>query len=846
MKSLQLNEQKQITRGFYSLLTALIVMLGIILAVFEVQHSDRNEVKSEIFDYHLTISHLNLELIRTIDDVKNNYKNQFPGSSELASFRNKITDIINKIRAIQNEYSESDFKKISLSMDKAAREMYDSLNKVNSENYKDIIDRAVTPLYIVANKRQQLHYAAYKNMNLSFDNLLSYSRVKVIILIVLLSIFGLFGILTLFSYTKDAFNQLTNVKNDLKEREENFSSLTESMHGGVIVLQENEIVYSNKRMIDMLGLDDKGSLPELHLKGVVYHEDLDELLYAIDYFELDSETDSQFACRFVTTDDLVIPVEVSISETKWKGAKASLLIVRDITERHKQEQALQEFKFTLDQTLDCVFIFDAENFQFIYINQGAEQMVGYSTDELHNMHPYDIKPEFTEHQFREMVRPMMSGYNRARKFETIHQHKDGTQIPVQIFLQYIEQQGQTARFIAIARDITESKKSEKALLESESLLNQVMDITGEGIWDWDLDTNRVRHNNRWCLIMGLGKTYLEHSFEDYIALLHEDDRDLVRENINECLADNEQYICEYRMKLPNGSVIWVKDRGDVIERDENGKPLRMVGSALDITERKLLEVELNNYRDHLEEQVDERTAELIVARDEAQHANQTKSKFLSSMSHELRTPLNAILGFVQILEMDKEDFTSVQQENIKEILGAGEHLLYLINELLDLAKIESGKLKIIMEDVCIEALVDESIALIQPQADLYNIKIDNQITDKSLIVKADSVRLKQVILNLLSNAVKYNHDNGSITIASKVVENKRLRICVTDTGIGIDNEKIPDIFKEFERLNTEKTVEGTGVGLVITQQLVKLMGGSIQVESVPGKGSTFWIELELA
>lgn len=262
-------------------------------------------------------------------------------------------------------------------------------------------------------------------------------------------------------------------------------------------------------------------------------------------------------------------------------------------------------------------------------------------------------------------------------------------------------------------------------------------------------------------------------------------------------------------------------------------------------ERDHVNQQLRNHRQHLEELVQERTRHMQLARDEAERANAAKSDFLSRMSHELRTPMNAILGFGQILQMDADTLNEDQRINVQEILDAGHHLLGLINEVLDLSRIEAGKLEVYMQPVLVDEQLKHCIAMIQPQVDSCQLKIIDNISGKGQTVQADVSRFKQVLLNLLSNAVKYNCSQGSIILTCEVIDNKQLRINITDTGAGLTEAEISRLFRPFERMESASDIEGTGIGLVISKHLVELMGGTIGVSSIHGEGCTFWLQLNM-
>jgi signal transduction histidine kinase len=236
--------------------------------------------------------------------------------------------------------------------------------------------------------------------------------------------------------------------------------------------------------------------------------------------------------------------------------------------------------------------------------------------------------------------------------------------------------------------------------------------------------------------------------------------------------------------------------------------------------------------------------ELAAAIAVAEQANRAKSEFLSCMSHELRTPLNAILGFAQLIETGLPAPTALQLRSVGQILKAGWYLLDLINEILDLTMIESGKMSLSLEPIRLSGILRESEDMIEPQASKRGIRLSFPPPAMLAEVTADHTRLKQVLINLLSNAVKYNRDGGTVTVRCIPVAAGRIRISIADTGLGLSPEDLGQLFQPFNRIGQEAHVgEGTGIGLVMSKRLVGLMGGDIGVESTVGSGSVFWIEL---
>lgn len=297
------------------------------------------------------------------------------------------------------------------------------------------------------------------------------------------------------------------------------------------------------------------------------------------------------------------------------------------------------------------------------------------------------------------------------------------------------------------------------------------------------------------------------------------------ENLHKTISSGEVWRGEICNRAKNGDLYWVDGAISPL-KDKNGKISRYVSVRFDITKRKLA------------------AAQISAAKNEAERANAAKSEFLSSMSHELRTPLNAIIGYSQLLTLSPEAMSKDQLSSVDEIHHAGHHLLELINEVLDLSSIESGKVKLNIQALALSNIINECQLLISPLAEKKNIQIDYADFDNYFLT-ADPLRIKQILINLLSNAIKYNKPNGKVNLQYTILDSKQLRVSVTDTGHGLDEEQVSNLFIPFERVGAENSdIEGSGVGLVICKKLIEMMGGSIGVTSNKDSGSTFWFDIK--
>lgn len=393
--------------------------------------------------------------------------------------------------------------------------------------------------------------------------------------------------------------------------------------------------------------------------------------------------------------------------------------------------------------------------------------------------------------------------------------------------------GRVTHMSGVSFDVTALKEAEEALRESESRQERIIQSSNDGIWEWYADKGGFHFSSRCWELIGYDVkddeiTQGEDKWMVWRKHIHPQDLAKFDQALEDHMANKAPFDIEYRLIGKNKEIHWVRGRGRAIF-DADGRPIRMSGSNMDMTQIK-----------RAEERV-------IQAKEAAEKANQAKSEFLSSMSHELRTPLNAILGYAQLFEYDL-NLSSQQISNMREIRKAGDHLLQLINDVLDLAKIESGKMTVSLEPVLVSRIVQEAFTLVQTQADAKGIHIHaNYNGMENHYVTADNVRFKQALINLLSNAVKYNNMGGEVDVSLKRLGAKILRLSVRDNGKGIPANRQSEVFQPFNRLNAEfSNIEGSGVGLVITKQLVEMMNGKLDFESQEGLGTEFWIDLPIA
>jgi len=520
--------------------------------------------------------------------------------------------------------------------------------------------------------------------------------------------------------------------------------------------------------------------------------------------------------------------------------------IADVTAQREAQEAVVRAaelrRALLDHSAVGIFLSSGERV-IREASQRACELFGYGREELvgQSFRLIHVSQERFD-GFAEQYRLLAA--SGATRLEYPFRRKDGSELWCSVAGTPLDPRDPSRGVIWTLLDITARRAAEEARRESEERLAHALDATGEGVWEWDIAGDVIRHNAQWSRILGIEDGLLEHGRQEFVAMLHEQDREVVLGRLGACQRGEGRYQSEHRVRRCGGRVIWVEDRGRVVEWAEDDRPRRIVGSLADITERKRAEAKLRQANQDLEEAI----AQAREMAAEAQRATEAKSEFLANMSHEIRTPMNAVLGMTGLLlgtELDEE-----QRRYAATVRSSGEALLALLNDILDFSKIEAKKLELEELDFDPRALADDVAGLMAVRAREKGLElVCSAAPDVPALLRGDPGRLRQVLTNLIGNALKFT-SCGEIAVRLAMEGGGRdplIRFSVRDSGMGIPRDKQEVIFQSFTQVDasTSRRYGGTGLGLAISRQLVELMGGHMGVNSEPGKGSEFWFTVPL-
>jgi PAS domain S-box-containing protein len=643
---------------------------------------------------------------------------------------------------------------------------------------------------------------------------------------------------------EQATEQRQQAEQQRQENEALFQALMESFPSGSVNVFDRDLRYL---LVTGQGLEEVGLSPQMLLgkslaelypaEQVAYVEPFYRRVLAGENVQFDLPLGDQYYSIYATplrneSDDIYAVMAVAHNVTERKQAEELL--------REKEEQFRRIFE---DGPLGISIV--GLNGSIIEANAKLCEMLGYSEQELKELtynditHPDDINSNIAP------VQQLFAGEGSSYQVEKRYLTKSGESMWGLLTATILRnEEGQPLYGIGIIEDIRQRKQAEEKLRASENLYRYLADAMPQMVWSTDANGAHFYYNQGWYEYTGLSE---EESLDfGFTNALHPEDKERTLQRWQRAWRDGESYEIEYRFySRSQDEYRWFLGRAMPIQ-DAAGNIVQWVGTCTDIEIQKRAEATLQKAQEELEQHVLERTRQFVEAKEEAERASRAKSEFLSRMSHELRTPMNAILGFAQLLEMRTKEARS--RDAVGQIIKGGKHLLELINEVLDISRIENGRLSVSLEPVSLENLLPEALDLITPLASAHQVNVhisdEKRTGTAACFVLADQQRLKQVLINLLSNAIKYNHVGGNVFIECRSVSDEHVRIEVRDNGPGIASNDLEKVFVPFERLGAESSgVEGTGLGLALCKGMMGAMNGNIGIESVVGQGTTVWIEL---
>ncbi len=629
-------------------------------------------------------------------------------------------------------------------------------------------------------------------------------------------------------YTVGIYTDITDRKRadtELRESEDRYRRLIEMVPDAIFVHRDSKIVFANDTAVQMFGarsIDDligrevlDFALPENHLRIISRRNRIG-----------DGDPSKFIRSQYRRVDGTARHCETAIARFGWKGEDAFLTIIRDIEGRVAAERQQAIFSAVLDQAVDSIEIAD-DDFRIAYVNPVFERMTGFSFGEVRDVAPGDLfRPADSDPELYEAIeRTLSAGKSWSGIMPALR--RDGTEYQQEASISPVfDEKGAIKNYVAIKRDITERIRTEGRLRDSEERYRKLLALTPDAIY--------VHVNQKIVLVNDVAlQMFRARDEKDLVGrpifdIIHEDFHDDVRDNLTSMFGDGVETLrFDHVRKRLDGTTFWANN--SVTPLNWEGEPGSLV-ILRDITEQR----DANN--------------RLFKAMEVAEVANKSKSEFLANMSHELRTPLNAIIGFSGI--MNSEMFGPIGDERYADyatnIHESGMHLLHVINDILDLSKVEAGKMVPAIKPIRLEDIVRSSVRLLDRTAARERIGIECSIAENLPTLQGDERMVKQILMNLLSNAIKFTPAGGRVRVKIRRIDGGRLRLSVTDTGYGIDRSDIRHVMEPFVQASGQRGAsfsEGTGLGLPLVKSFCELHGGDFRLMSRQGIGTCAQVTL---
>ncbi|MFC2089862.1 PAS domain-containing protein [Bacteroidota bacterium] len=626
--------------------------------------------------------------------------------------------------------------------------------------------------------------------------------------------------------------------NKLKISQTFFKGVFDSIQNGILVLSKDfKVIMTNKWMTENFG-----NIAPVHgykcYQTIMSNEAICDNCPAQRTINTMLPSTQEFN---ITRNGKNIWIEVTAFPIKNEKGELTNVIeyVKNITPaKVTKEILIEKEKFIsaiANTTPAMIQVFDMTNMKHIYINDAAQSLLGYSNKEIRSMDAF-AEDGILHPEDRLMVLDLLnqiSLYKHNQVAEVIFRlkHKDGDYRTFRNYIRPFQRNNnrEITRLIGISIDISEQQLIHENLKETSYKLSNIALAANDGMWDWYLETGKVIFDERYYTMAGYKVNEFPHTFMEFKKRIHPEDTELVLKMAREHLqGKTDRFVAEFRFLRKDQSWMWILARGKIAERNNDGDPVRLLGTHTDITELKSIQ---NDFRE---------------AKNKAEESDRLKSAFLANMSHEIRTPMNGILGFAELLsdELLTKDEISEYVEIIKK---SGQRMLMTINDIIDISKIESGLIEVVAGELDINKQLEYLHSFFLPEAKKKGLLLTLQIRPLEGFEKinTDHSKFIAIMTNLIKNAIKFTQ-TGSITIGYSLMKND-IKFYVEDTGIGIPNERIEAIFDRFVQadLTSTKSYEGSGLGLSISKGYVELLGGRIWVESDLNKGSTFFFTLPI-